>query len=1094
MTDPDLEAALRAVEPAARLVPERRLLRLLVYLRDHGAAVPLNAEPPFWVSRNDAIAADVLPPAVLAGDSPSLLLLTNPDDRLLAGLPRAELLRAYWRLVFRARVAAAVRKADPAAVAAVLDALGPPAVREIRYVLEADHRIDPRADAVELLTTFAATFLDLRTFAPAAVADTFPSLPPVGEVVRALAPVIDPAGWLAASRPIGAAGPGADARTEPTPELPHESPAEGALQAAEAEARGNYVRAAIVHVQAATKGKRRDRERSLTAARDHIGLLVHKLADILGWDRRTARRWKDALTPLLPAAARGRWPRAARCLYELQKVTADLSGGLFAVDLIEWGRTLGRRPVVRPLPRAREVRILTRLRAAHAQLLKAGVPDRTDATLLELFHDELHRIEDRARHDLTPVLTDALDECGFRPANRVEGVARDKLVAELLDRVCERGFLRLGDLRDAVARNRLKMPDLRGPGEFFAGDPLLKADTRLSTDLDGVYRRGEFYLRWLQRASSLFFGTPVGRVLTLYLIGPFLAAFLLLMTIEEFHHLGSKAAAVVGKVLAPRPAPQPDAPPADDEPFWWPDDDGLPQLDRQAASELVVGAATSSAAEAHHGAGLVTGPAVLGLGLFFLLVFHVPPFRRAVLDGLRVLGRGVRVVVWDLPRAVWGSPLVRAIWYSRPARLAGRWLGGPLAVTAAVLFGLWLLGASPGRMLRWGGVILAAAVVALNTAWGRVVQDRFAERLSDAWRLIRVNLLPGLVGAVLDGFARLANWVEARLYAVDEWFRYRRGDSRGSVVGKALLGLVWFPVAYLARFAFYLLIEPQINPVKHFPVVTVSHKVLLPLVISPDPETVASTGGQLLVDLFGLGVGQANFWAFWIIASVPGVFGFIAWELMANWRLYAANRPGRLGPVTVGSHGESVRGLLRPGFHSGTVPKQFGKLRAAARRGDRPKADRAHHELDHVREAVHRFAERELVGLLDTRPGWADLGVAVGAVRFGCQRLVIEVVAPAVDPKAFALAFENRSGTISAGVETWGWADRLDPARRDNFRAAVRGLSDMAAADPADDDHGPPFTWADWVARWGGSDPPRRPQPPNGQITSGHPADRHSPA
>ena len=76
----------------------------------------------------------------------------------------------------------------------------------------------------------------------------------------------------------------------------------------------------------------------------------------------------------------------------------------------------------------------------------------------------------------------------------------------------------------------------------------------------------------------------------------------------------------------------------------------------------------------------------------------------------------------------------------------------------------------------------------------------------------------------------LANWVERQLYAVDEWLRFRGGDSQGSLAMKAILGLVWFPIAYVFRFVFYLLVEPQINPVKHFPVVTVSHKVIWPMV------------------------------------------------------------------------------------------------------------------------------------------------------------------------------------------------------------------------------------------------------------------------
>ena len=38
-----------------------------------------------------------------------------------------------------------------------------------------------------------------------------------------------------------------------------------------------------------------------------------------------------------------------------------------------------------------------------------------------------------------------------------------------------------------------------------------------------------------------------------------------------------------------------------------------------------------------------------------------------------------------------------------------------------------------------------------------------------------------------------------------------------------------------------------------------------------------------------------------LLACVPGIFGFIAWELLANWRLYRANRPDRLRPVMLGA-------------------------------------------------------------------------------------------------------------------------------------------------------------------------------------------------
>src|SRR5208282_370442 len=142
------------------------------------------------------------------------------------------------------------------------------------------------------------------------------------------------------------------------------------------------------------------------------------------------------------------------------------------------------------------------------------------------------------------------------------------------------------------------------------------------------------------------------------------------------------------------------------------------------------------------------------------------------------------------------------------------------------------------------------------------------------------------------------------------------------------LTVVWFAVTYVIRFAINLLIEPQINPIKHFPVVTVSHKVCLPMI---------PVLGDLLMQQFGMARTRAFGLATGIITGIPGIFGFAAWELKENWRLYRANRPDNLGPQGIGSHGETMLRLLRPGFHSGTVPKLYRKLRRAERRGQKRK-------------------------------------------------------------------------------------------------------------------------------------------------------------
>src|SRR5262249_1121313 len=148
-----------------------------------------------------------------------------------------------------------------------------------------------------------------------------------------------------------------------------------------------------------------------------------------------------------------------------------------------------------------------------------------DATLDKLgalLREAEHRLALRLRDALRPKIIAALDEGGLVPNGKAEQLSRDQLVGELLDAVEEHGYLSMGDLRDAAARNRVNLPDL-SPGDLLWGDPLLQSNAALSRHLDGIYRKGEAYLRLMQVISSLFFGSALGRTLTLYLLLPALA-------------------------------------------------------------------------------------------------------------------------------------------------------------------------------------------------------------------------------------------------------------------------------------------------------------------------------------------------------------------------------------------------------------------------------------------------------------------------------------------------------------------------------------------------------------------------------------------
>ncbi|QJW93379.1 hypothetical protein [Frigoriglobus tundricola] len=1135
--DASLEPILRAVEPALRLVPERHLRQILNFLIDRGRVLPTNGDLPFWLARADVAAAAVLPREVLSGTDARLLLVTEPNDRLIADKPRAEQLRDYWRVLYRAAVMNAI---DHKLASGALNAeqcrermhrFGPAAAREIRYVLEAEHLAAPGAGEVDLYRTFAAVYLDLYHFTAHAVEEFFPALPHGGAVRGVLAGDVGADALLAAARPEGAADPEPEPSARRALVRPpdrgvcgNRAPSPGAAaallqRATEAESNGNVVRAAVLRTQAAGASQGPDREHVMTAALAALGQLVNRLGDTLDWDADTREEWRQALGPLLPVAARGIWPRAARCLYELQRIPADYSRKVYAVDLPEYIRTLGRRPIRRELPHAQPVMVLMAFRKAHKQLLRGGLGEPEQLRLDRLLHHEIHRREHAIRHTFAPIIAAEITGAGLVPASRAEEVGA-----------------RQARRRAAGPRVRARLPPHRRPARRGGAEPVEAprprrarasssaatrscAPTRAWPMLDGVYRRGEFYLRWIQRFVSVFFGTPWGRALTLYLALPFGGAFLGLMFAEELRHISTKVAKFVSRSfappaarilppppIAPVPTPAPPAAPAapaaepahgaaevgdwqfdeDRLEFYWdspgnvdpPEPDPLPrkflneQKERASIAETVFLSSAAHQKPTHHASFLVEWPTILGFGVFLLLVFHVPPFRRAVGLVLGHVWTAVRGLLWDVPLAVWHSRTVRNLRLSGTARFVHRHFASPLLTSLLILGVTFIVGVPLAGIVRYGWAIYLAMLVFYNTPPGWEFQDRISEALSDWWRRVRTNLIPGLLAGIIDLFRALANWVERQLYAVDEWMRFRGGDSQGSLALKAVLGLIWFPIAYVTRFVFYLLVEPQVNPVKHFPVVTVSHKVIWPMV----PQIAEWTG-------------QTAFTVGMVVNGVPGIFGFIAWELKENWRLYAANRSRALGPAMVGSHGESMRGMLRPGFHSGTVPKLYRKARQAIAAGDRPRAALAHHDLAHAAEGVHRFAERELLPLLAGSNEWGGVAVEVAAVRFGVQRVEVDLAAPALGRTPFVLAFENMSGQVEASVAQLGWADKLTEAQRGVFRFALRGLLDMAAGAtyegrartpdapdaPGLDALARRVAWGEWVRRWGAATAPEKP-------------------
>jgi hypothetical protein len=925
---------------------------------------------------------------------------------LAAGDP-GELSRA-WRVIFHARVHQAFDALlaggaiTPASIRERIHRIGQTEFDEIRSVLRQEELLLPPADDTSMYAEFVALYLELQHFAPRALDRTFPTLE-IARVEAAIALDVDGAALLAAARPAGAPevplveAPASPVRApgEPTPAVDTSA---ARTAASRARVKGNRARAAILALRAG------DRE----MAQQDLDELGARLARAVG-SAAPGPDWTAALLPVAALAAGQRVLRftpGARLLHDLQAACVVAEREIKVVDVAAWALSFGKRPIVRTLPATREVRVAKHLHAAAGKLAACALPSGEQQRLAGAVRDIILGADASVRVVLRPRIEAALDEVALHPANLPERVAQHKLVAELLDQAVAVGRLSIGNLRDAISRNDLKMPDLT-LGRLRTGDELLRCDLALSRSLDGVYRRGEGYLRVLQKISSVFFGTGLGRLLTLYLILPLVGSFTVFKGAQEMIDLVAKHTHRAARELATMSSIGPDA---------------------QAMAREV----GSVARQAHHAVPeIATGTSITAGAVVLFLLLHAPPLRRAVVLVLRLIGRGLRLVLFDAPRALLRRPLVRRLLGSR----FFRWVVKPAVPAAAA----WSLGQG---VLRWpiaAGVFVLLAL-GLNARIGRDAQEVVADALVRSGRQLSGRIVPGAVRWILEIFAELLEVLDRGLYRVDEWLRFKAGQSRLTLIVKGALGTVWAAVAYFLRLYVNLFIEPGVNPIKHFPVVTVAAKLMVPLY----PTLLDAISGPSR-QLMGAALGT-SFAAFTVFV-IPGVAGFLVWELKENWKLYRKTRPRTLHQITIGHHGETMVGFLKPGFHSGTIPKRFTKLRRAAWKADERGVAKHRDELHHVEQAIDHFADRELVATLHQAAAFRGAGVAVHHVALGSNRVQIELVCPSVSPEPARIAIEHQSGWTVASLPERGWIDQLEEARRQIFELALAGFYKRAGVD-----------------------------------------------
>lgn len=1009
LTLPELERAVRSTNPTALLLLPRILRRVIKQdrqLTGWGLKVPHRKS--YLISREQFF--QIVDPAEVAlsgeaGLAEKLILIAQPDPEKLATISAGEALVHCWRLLFHARIHEAMDRAasqgtlSPAVVRQRVCQLGTVEFDEIRAVLQHEAFLLPPYDDMQIYVEFAAVYLELRYFAPSLLARYFPALNDLTAVDRLLAQDLDAAHLFQGTRPLGAPDPVDVSATdqwedevedEQTHERVHltiaphpneEKYLRFMRKAEKAASMGNIVRSLTHRARAVQYATGETALRARAAVRTSLDRLLRRLQHALEIPHDELKPWRETLLALVYQTPCGIWTAEARLLYDLQKVCVDYERGIYTVDLVEWALSWGECPIKRPLPSQRDVLMSKHLHSAAARLPVVRLSDNYRRQLSALLRSATQQAEERLRLRFRPRLTDALESVGLVPKNVPERVARNKLVEELLDQIVERGNLAMGDLRDALSRNNLKLPDFARPTDLLHSDQLLRADRRLANSLDGVYRRGPFYLRWMQRLSSLAFGTRTGRLLTRYAAVPFGGSYLAL---AGLHHV----------------------------------------VDMVSGADLVIKTPLSIAA----------------LGLFLMALVNVEAFRHGVWQSLKTVGRLVREIVVDPIVTLIHSELVQQILHSRWYTLITRFLVKPMALTVGVYLLLPLEVINTRTSLGIATSVFLAVNLLLNSRMGREAEEVAADWIVQGWHRFGLRILTGLFWLVMDLFKSLLENIERLLYTVDEWLRFRTGETRVSFTVKAVLGLLWFFLTYVIRFCVNVLIEPQINPIKHFPVVTVSHKLLIPCI-----PALAGVLELTLEKGFAWTVATA------IITGIPGVFGFLVWELKENWRLYAANRSQHLRPVVIGHHGETMGRLLKPGFHSGTVPKRFAKLRRAERKARTSgswRSVRKHlHVLQHVELALHRYVEREMLAILAQHPAWQGVSLKVDAIHLASNRVRIVLGCVQLDGQPLEIAIERESNWLVAGVVQPGWLGQLSTERAQVLANAMAGLYKLAGAD-----------------------------------------------
>lgn len=1129
----ELRRSIREADPTAFLAESRVVRRLI---RQRLGIATLSARVPHSQCQTaelqdlwEWIHPDELGVNSFAQLPQKCLLISLPEEGELEHWPIEELKQKLWRRLFHAQVDRCCSENEhlkqPSFVAAQIDQIGKIGFEEARSVLSGEMRIIDPESSGEVLRELIAHYLEFYYFEPDLLAVWFPSIAGRPLIQESIAQIVPADELFERTRLSGSADPDLTPASKRDEERLRQAQTGWSLglgvttsdrqylwamrRRDRAYERGNLVQSITMALRASQRatsiGKRKAAE---SRASEDVRNLVERLRAAISFPASDTAKWQAALWELAKNSVHGFWNSEKRLLYDLQKVCLSHERVTFKIDLVKWVVSRGKRPLRRPLDNLREVTMAKYLASAAGRLPYVRLSGADRERLNDLIRTTAELSDQQMRSRLRPALRESLQAVDLAPQSYPEQIGFDKLVEESLDCIAERGYLSMGYLRDAISRNDQKLPDLQDVRELWKGDRLLRADDRLDIALDGVYRRGEFYLRWIQIVSSLFFGTRAGRFATLYLIIPFGGSVLVIEGLRHILHLLEphevETVAVAGDEGEPNSDKEalesPVSKSSTDKAVDGADQDdtiaGEAQLTTTVTEPLVHhGVERQSEEQSEHSLPITLSGTqsldidietvgfkadddsrdtvilvepttadeaarqivsqqtdsmtmVLALGFFLMALIHVRAFRGIVFEGMKTVWGWTKLVFVDVPLKLIKLQWVQKLWRDPLVIFLRRHVVVPLGIV--LVTGKWLPTAFGAEPLTWGWVATTTLLFSLlwNSRLGRDAQELTVEWLGNAWHHLHARLVIALIDAIVDFFRMLLQNLERFIYAVDQWLRFRSNEHWTIVFFKAILGVIWSFVSFLLRIYVNLLIEPTFHPVKHFPVVTVAAKILLPALLMLESQMVNFLGQYI-------GTPLARSIAWINIFFLPGFFGFAVWELKENWRLFRSNRRWKLVAVPVGSHGESMRRLLCPGFHSGTLPKLFRRLRRLEQReasfGRFTHRRAAHELLRHVNHAIHNFVDRDFIHLLNESESWNGKALDCNWVQAAVNSVVIDIGFRDNGSDPLRLVIHERGGWVVAKVAHEGWLRYVPGDQRLAFENALVGFYRKSGVDFVED-------------------------------------------